>query len=349
MTWMAARLALFALAGAVALGAGGASPRVTLTAPATTVAGLPFTVTARVTPAPRGRVDVQATLGAQRVLRAAQGARGTYRARVALPAAGRWTLSVRVDGGVRGGRGVRAVPPKIALPFSVTVARGVVFVGDATSGRVIRFGSRGPVVHASGLVEPTGLAPAPTGGLYAADFAAGVVRRVAANGRVSALARLPQVTSVAPVDSDVYAVTLDGELARISSRGAVTRIPVPGGLDRPHGIVVDRDGSLLIGEDSRRVRRVDPASGRATLVVGDVDTNKIAVAADGTLFLAGSTLTGGTLRRLTPGGVLSTLISGLRVSDVAVLPDGDVVITTVEPAAVLRVDPRTGARRPYAP
>ena len=238
--------------------------------------------------------------------RRAQGARGVYRATVALPAPGRWTLSVRVDGGVSGGRGVRAVPPKIALPFSVTVARGVVFVGDATSGRVIRFGSRGPVVHASGLVEPTGLAPAPAGGLYAADFAAGVVRRVAANGRVSTLARLPQVTAVASAGSDIYAVTMDGVLARISSRGAVTRIPVPGGLDRPHGVVVDRDGSLLIGEDSRRVRRVDPASGRATLVVGDVDTNKIAVAADGTLFLAGSTLTGGTLRRLTPDGVLST-------------------------------------------
>jgi len=229
------------------------------------------------------------------------------------------------------------------------VARGVVFVGDATSGQIVRFGPHGPAVHASGLVEPTGLTPAPTGGLYAADFAGGVVRRVAANGRVTTLARLPQVTSVASAGSNIYAVTLDGGLARISSRGAVTRIPVPGGLDRPHGIAVDRDGSLLIGEDSRRVRRVDPSSGRATLVVGDVDTNKISVAADGTLYLAGSTLTGGSLRRLTPGGDLSTLVSGLKVSDVAVLPDGDVVITTVEPAAVLRVDPRTGARRPYMP
>ena len=97
------------------------------------------------------------------------------------------------------------------------------------------------------------------------------------------------------------------------------------------------------------MRRVDPADGRATLVVGDVDTNKIAVADDGTLYLAGATVTGGTLRRLTPGGVPSTLISGLHVSDVAVLPDGDVVITTVEPAAVLRVDPRSGARKPYVP
>jgi streptogramin lyase len=207
---------------------------------------------------------------------------------------------------------------------------------------------RGAVLHASGLGEPTGIAPAPHGGLYVADFAGCLVRRVAASGRVSVLAKLPRATSVASAGNDVYAVSIDGVLIRIS-RGVVTPIAVPGGLKRPHGVAVDRNGSLLIGEDSRRVRRVDPATGRARVVVRNVDTNKIAVARDGTLYLAGSTLTGGSLRRLAPGGAVSTLISGVHVSDVAVLPDGDLVITTVEPAAVLRVDPRSGARTPYAP
>ena len=157
------------------------------------------------------------------------------------------------------------------------------------------------------------------------------------------------MTSVASAGSALYAVTLDGGLARISSRGGVVPIAVAGGLDRPHGIAVDRDGSLLIAEDSRRVRRIDPSTGRHTLVVGNVDTNRIAVAGDGTLYLAGATLTGGTLRRLDPSGALSTVISDTRVSDVAVLPDGDVVITTIEPGSVLRVDPRTGASTPYEP
>ena len=239
--------------------------------------------------------------------------------------------------------------PAIVHPFAVTVARGEVFVADAANGKVVRFARAGPTVHATGLVEPTGLAAAPGGALYAADFTAGVVRRIGRDGRVSLLARLPQVTSVAASGSNIYAVTMTGRLARITSRGAVRRIAVAGGLDRPHGIAVDRDGSLLIGEDSRRVRRVDPATGRAEVVVDGVDTNKIAVGKGGTLYLAGATITGGSLRRLRPNGALSTLISGLHVSDVAVLPDGDLVITTVEPGAVLRVDPGSGARRAYVP
>ena len=278
----------------------------------------------------------------------ARGTRGVYRATVKFPAPGLWTLVARVAGRDRAVRRIRVVSPPIVHPFAVTVASGAVFVADGANGRIVRIGSRGAVVYAAGLAEPTGLAPDRSGGLYAADFTAGVVRRVARSGRVSDLARLSQVTSIAAGDY-VYAVSLEGMLARISSRGVVTAIAVRGGLDRPHGIAVDRDGSLLIAEDSRRVRRVDPATGRATLIVGDVDTNKVAVARDGTLYLAGATLTGGSLRRLSTAGALSTLITGLRVSDVAVLPDGDLVITTVEPGAVLRVDPRSGASAPYAP
>ena len=76
-----------------------------------------------------------------------------------------------------------------------------------------------------------------------------------------------------------------------------------------------------------------------------MDTNKIAVARDGTLFLAGATLTGGSIRRLEPGGRPSILLDDLHVSDVAVLPDGSLVATAVEPGAVYRIDARTGARQ----
>ena len=123
---------------------------------------------------------------------------------------------------------------------------------------------------------------------------------------------------------------------------------MPGGLDRPHGVVFARSGDILVAEDSRRVRRIDPATGRATLVVDGVDTNRIAVARDGTLFLAGGSPIGGSLRRLEAGRKPRILSEGSHVSDVAVLPDGDLIVTAVEPGAIFRVDPRTGARRKLA-
>jgi hypothetical protein len=92
------------------------------------------------------------------------------------------------------------------------------------------------------------------------------------------------------------------------------------------------------------VRRVDPATGWVALVADRVDTNKIAVGDDGRLFFAGATLTGGSLRRLEPGGRPSILFEDLHVSDVAVLPEGILVVTAVEPGAVYRVNARTGAR-----
>ena len=240
-----------------------------------------------------------------------------------------------------------AAPPTAAHPYAVVVdAKGRVFIADGASRRILRLEpSTGRLrVHASGLDEPTGLAAA-AGNLYVADFHAGLVRRVSETGRVTTLARLPEVTAVAATPSRVvYAVTMDGTLARISPAGVMTRIRVAGGLDRPHGVAIDLEGRLLIAEDSRRVRRVDPANGRVALVTDGVDTNRIAVARDGTLFLAGSTLSGGSLRRLDPGERLSILLDDLHVSDVAVLADGSLVVTAVEPGAVYRVDARTGAR-----
>ncbi|HYK06665.1 MAG TPA: hypothetical protein VEW11_02735 [Gaiellaceae bacterium] len=248
-------------------------------------------------------------------------------------------------------RSATAVEPTVHHPYAVVVdPRGRVFIADGAARRIVvmsaKTGRRS--VHAAGFNEPTGLA-ATRNALYVADFHAGLVRRVAASGRVTTLARLPQVTAVAvsPFGA-VHAVTMNGVLARISASGRIAPVPVPGGLDRPHGIVFDRAGNILVAEDSRRVRRIDPATGRATLVVGGVDTNKIAVARDGTLFLAGASPTGGSLRRLEPGGKPDVLFDDLHVSDVAVLPDGDLIATAVEPGAVFRVDPRTGARRKLA-
>jgi streptogramin lyase len=268
-----------------------------------------------------------------------------------LPSPGRWTLTARVAAKAVVSRTITAVEPAVRHPYAVVVdPRGRVFVADGAARRIVLISAvdGGRSVHASGFDEPTGLA-ATRNAIYVADFHAGLVRRVDATKRVTTLARLPGVTAVAMSPSGaVYAVTMDGVLARISASGRVTRVPVRGAIDRPHGVVFDRSGDILVAEDSRRVRRIDPATGQAELVIDGVDTNKIAVARDGTLFLAGASPSGGSLRRLEPGGKPTTLLDDLHVSDVAVLLDGDLIVTAVEPGAVFRVDPRTGARKKLA-
>jgi streptogramin lyase len=342
-------IAVPALVLAALVGAGGRADDASLRAPKTAIVGLPFTVAVSITPQPKaGTVSVLATRGPLRRSMPVARSGASWRARLQLPGAGRWMLSARVAGKAVASRPISAVEPAVRHPYAVVVdPSGRVFVADGAARRIVLISAvtGGRSVHATGFDEPTGLAVT-RNALFVADYDAGLVRRVDAARRVTTVARLSQVTAVAVSPAGVvYAVTMRGQLARISASGRITAIPVAGGLDRPHGVTVDRDGRLLVAEDSRRVRRVDPATGRAELVVEGVDTNRIGVARDGTLFLAGSTLTGGSLRRLEPGGKPAILLDDLHVSDVAVLPDGDLVATTVEPGAVFRVDPRTGARK----
>jgi len=248
-------------------------------------------------------------------------------------------------------RRVRVAAPTVKHPYAVAVdTRDRVYVADGDARRILRLdpATRRLWVHASGLDEPTGLAAA-ADRLYVADFHAGLVRRIGTDGRVTTLTTLPQVTAVATARAgDVYAVTLTGTLARISPSGRTTRIAVQGGLDGRTGSRSTATASSSSPRTRGGCAASIPTTGETELVVDGVDTNKLAVADDGTLFLAGATRTGGTLRRLTPEGRLTTLLDDLRVSDVATLPDGSLVATTVGPGAVYRVDADTGMRTKLA-
>jgi hypothetical protein len=240
--------------------------------------------------------------------------------------------------------------PHLQHPYGVAAGpAGVAFVADGTSGRILRLDlrSRRLAVHASGLAEPTGVAYG-RGIVYVADFGAGLVRRVGRTGRVSTIARLQQVASVAVVGTTVYAVSFDGTLARITAGGRVERVRVKGGLARPHGVTVARDGALLVTEDGKRVSRVDPKTGVKALAFGGGDAHRVAVAADGTLFVAGGTVDRGRLRRVGPDGRARTLLDDLHVSDVAIVGPNTLLVSAVEPGSLWRVDARTGARTQVA-
>jgi sugar lactone lactonase YvrE len=235
--------------------------------------------------------------------------------------------------------------PVVEHPYGVAAGpAGVAFVADGTSGRILRLDLRSGrlTVHARGLTEPSGVAYG-GGSVYVADFGAGLVRRVGGGGKLTTLARLPQVASVAVVGATVYAVSFDGTLARIAG-GRVERVRVKGGLARPHGVTATRNGALLVTEDGKRVSRVNPRTGVKTLAFGGGDSHRVAVAADGTLYVAGGTVDRGRLRRVGPDGKARTLIDDLHVGDVAVVGPNTLLVSAVEPGSLWRVDARTGAR-----
>jgi sugar lactone lactonase YvrE len=152
---------------------------------------------------------------------------------------------------------------------------------------------------------------------------------------------------VAVAGSTVYAVSFDGTLARITA-GRLQRVPVKGGLARPHGVTALRDGTLLVTEDGKRVSRVNPRTGGKKLAFGGGDAHRVALAADGTMFIAGGTVDRGRLRRVAPDGTAQTLIDDLHVSDVAVVGPNTLLVSAVEPGTLWRVDARTGARTSLA-
>ena len=93
---MLGRIAPLTACATLCLGAGGAAPRVTLTAPATAVAGLPVGVTVRAVPVPASPVVVHASAGARRVKATAGGSGNVRRATLRLPFPGSWRLSARI-------------------------------------------------------------------------------------------------------------------------------------------------------------------------------------------------------------------------------------------------------------
>lgn len=93
----------------------------------------------------------------------------------------------------------------------------------------------------------------------------------------------------------IFQVVADGEV--LASPGAIVE-----GLDKPEGLAVDLDGTLLVVETGRRqLTRVDPTTGTTTMVATDLDVggaaapntppiwffNDVAVSESGTIYLTG--------------------------------------------------------------
>ena len=134
------------------------------------------------------------------------------------------------------------------------------------------------------ITEPYGLAVAPDGTVYFADYENNLIRRVdARSAEVTSLADIPSPQGLA-LDGrgGLYAGSVQGQVWRVDLASGQVKVVAGGGRQQassgpatelallgPGGVHVRADGRVLVADGNLHVVfEVDPRSGRATVVAG---------------------------------------------------------------------------------
>jgi hypothetical protein len=282
---------------------------------------------------------------------------GVFRARVVFRAPGRWSVAVRVAKR-RFALGAVTATPGLSNVLDVSVMPdGSLLVGDL-SNYVLRAQPGGPLTivagngstgsggdggpaNAAAVGFPVEVAPDPRGGFSIVSDERRI-RRVGPDGTIATLAELDAPTAHAyDAVGNLYVSELGGKVKRIdAASGVVTAIAE--GLNRPHGLVVDRDGALLVCETfANRLVRIDLVTrGTATFAAGLNQPNDVALAPDGTLYV--SEYGTNRIARIARDGRVTRATSAFGPNAVAVDAAGLVYYTEQAQPHVRRVDPATG-------
>lgn len=374
-------LALLALGALTAcLGSSAAPPlRVTLEGGgATATVGRPWRATLVVRPASAGRPVVTLRGPSERALSLRRVARGRYALRAVFDGAGRWRVEARLHGRRFLLRTVVArapAPAQVVLrgPGQLTLdGSGRFLITENEGGRIVRVDpATGKVAVVQVITSPFGIALAPGGELYATSDDR--LLRLGADGSQSVVARSEGGLDIGPVAvdgaGDVFFFT-EGRFYRVDRQsGAVSRYGGTGSdgfggdgetvdratFGRPHGLLIARDGALLVSDsENGRIRRIDPVSRIVTTIATGLGfPSGMALAPDGSLYVAD--VERNTVRRVAPGGAV-TVVAGtgsdassgdggpataasLAVpSSVAVLPDGTIYVTEARSGRIRRID-----------
>jgi sugar lactone lactonase YvrE len=259
-----------------------------------------FRGTIRVTASGPGRLDARGT-----------GRRGSYRARLVFPSAGRWSLTARAGTTTSrlGAVQVRPAPPQpltFTEPTSIDLEpAGTLLLVENNPGRVLRVDPEtGRVtVIVSSLPRPYAIVRTPSGGLLVSSEKQ--LRRIDATGALTTVAEAN--SDIGPVavasNGDVYYSTATQIFRLTAGAGAPVRVAgtaTQGGggdggpaldaqFSAPHGLAIARDGALLVSDAGNdRVRRIDLATGVITLLAQIGTPHGIDVANDGTVYVIDS-------------------------------------------------------------
>ena len=207
------------------------------------------------------------------------------------------------------GDGGPATQASLTTPNGVAIASdGSIYIADSDSNRVRRVGPDGIITTVAGngifgsggdggpatqaqLGQPFGVALAPDGSLYIADYANNRVRRVGPDGIITTVAGIgrqagingPIAVAVAS-DGSVYISDFNNHvIQRVGPDGVITAVAgvfaagfggdggaaTQASLNGPLGVAVGPDGNIYIADrGNRRIRRVR-ADGIISTVAGD--------------------------------------------------------------------------------
>jgi sugar lactone lactonase YvrE len=325
------------------------------------VAGRAWTVRLKVRPQSfAGTVRVSAS-GPGRVTVRATGRRGSYRARLVFPKAGRWQLTARAGGATsRLGsvlvRQARARPVTFTEPTSIDLqADGTVLLVENNPGRLLHVNpANGRVsVVVPGLVKPYAVVRAPSGAVYLSVL--NQLQRLDGGGRLTTVAEVPPGIEIGPIaaapNGDIYFSTAtqifrvpggSGPAARIAGTGAEG-----GGGDggpaldaqfsSPHGLAVASDGALLVSDRGNdRVRRIDPITGVISQFAHVGQAAGIDIAPNGSVYVVEAS-TGRVVHLSASGERLGFIEPAFAVAyDVEVAPDGVVYVLQAGPIGYVR-------------
>jgi len=354
-------VALLALVFTATAAAATPAPRVRAVAlPATGVVGAPLRISVLITPPTRATLVATgpATL---RVPLARTKKRGVYTATLRPTRAGSWTLSAAVGRKtVRLGRVAVDVArdPLLLDPFTIAIEpQGTLLVGQLREGALVRLAprSRATTVAAPTRIEHVTIAP--NGNVYAVG--ADALLRLQGNALVQVAGGLDGATSAAAdANGNVYVAEYAGWVRKVAPDGKVTTVAGTGqeafsgdggpataaALFHPHGIAVGLDGSIYVADtENRRIRRIDPATGRISTLAEAGLVVTVTVARDGTVYAADVARDGvpGGVTATTPGGAVTRIYRG-DVNGIAVAPDGSLYLNAWEAKRILLLDPKTG-------
>ncbi len=167
----------------------------------------------------------------------------------------------------------------------------------------------------SGLSEPVGLAFDASGNLYVANYESGTISKVTPAGTVSTFVSLgaEDRPSALAFDStgNLYVSNdfINYTISKVTPGGTVSTF-VSSGLDEPYGLAFDASGNLYVANAGNHTISKVTSGGTVSTFVSSGLSNPWGLAFDASGNLDVANLSG-TVSKVTPGGIVSTLVSGL--------------------------------------